>query len=172
MQVRAHAVSPALQRNGAQDSAVPGTHAPIPSQRDSVSVFAVGSQLAALHSWPSAYSWQAPLPSQNPVCLQVETSSFAHGARFAGAGWPAAIVTQRPGVATVSHCWQLPVQALSQQRPSTQWFDAHWPSAPHESPIAFGWNVSGAPPSSFPLPGTSARTSTTSALASGARSSG
>jgi hypothetical protein len=52
--VRAHAVSPVLHRNGAHDSAVPGTHAPIPSQRDSVSVLAVGSQVAALQSWPSA----------------------------------------------------------------------------------------------------------------------
>src|SRR4051812_45732733 len=93
-QVRAHWVSPALQRNGAQDRGVTTLHVPIPSQRDSVSVFEAASQVAGLQTAPSAYTWQAPLPSQSPVCLHVATASVAQAARPAGAGAPAATSTQ------------------------------------------------------------------------------
>jgi hypothetical protein len=67
---------------------------------------------------PTGYVWQLPLPSHLPFLPHDDGFSSTQTAR--GSALPAAMATQRPGVPGSAQLRQAPVQALSQQTPSTQ----------------------------------------------------
>jgi hypothetical protein len=52
--------------------------------------------------------------------------------------FPTAIAMQSPGEPGSAQLRQAPVQALSQQTPSTHWFDLHSPAVVHIWPFCFG----------------------------------
>jgi hypothetical protein len=108
--------------NGAHVTVCGGAHVPAPSHlAASLSSFFVASHELAAHTVPLAYSWHAPLPSHRPFCLQVDSASLVHAVCGAGAARPAGTAEQVPARFGRLHCSQLPVQALLQQTPSTQW---------------------------------------------------
>jgi hypothetical protein len=72
---------------------------------------------------PTAYFWQPPVPSQRPLFPQDAAPWSLHMLR--GSGLPAAVVVQRPSAEGRAQLRQGPVQALSQQTPSTHWLDRH-----------------------------------------------
>jgi hypothetical protein len=80
-------------------------------------LFIALEQLAATHTVVESYLWQAPAPSQVPSLPQVEGAEAEQSLcgslpRSAGTHWPSVVVPPQ-----VMH---VPVQALSQQTPSTQ----------------------------------------------------
>src|SRR4029077_14465183 len=91
----------------------------VPKQAASQQTLSV--QLPEPHSVPTAQAipltlspdWQAPVPSQDCVPLQADSVAF-------GSGAPAFRLTQLPSLPGTLHPWQRPVQALLQQKPSTQ----------------------------------------------------
>src|SRR5262245_32326561 len=107
-------------------------HAPLPSQvrfEDSV----VPLHIAGAHSVPAAYLRQAPWPSHIPSRLQLLTGSVAHslsGSSLSGTS------VQVPTLPAMSHALQVPVQAVSQQTPSTQMPDSHCVRELHFCPLA------------------------------------
>jgi hypothetical protein len=58
-----------------------------------------------------------------------------------GSVFPAAMVRQWPGEVGRLQLWQAPVQALSQQTPSTHWFDLHSLLPAQAKPIGLGPQV-------------------------------
>src|SRR5438477_464737 len=75
---------------------------------------------------PDVHSWQLP-PHTEPSDVQT-------GREPCGA--PEVSVEQVPSLPTTSHASHWPVQAVSQQRPSTQELDAQSPLARHAVPSA------------------------------------
>ncbi len=75
-------------------------------------------QLRGAHSTPMVYLRQAPWPLQVPSRPQVVSGSAAHslsGSRLSGTG------RQRPSLPARLQARQAPLQADSQQKPSTHW---------------------------------------------------
>ena len=75
----------------------------------------------------SGYLRQPPMPSHRPSRPQVEGSCSGHWLSSAG-GMPAGTGAHMPALPGTSHFWQVPLQALLQQTPSTQ------KPLPHSSP--------------------------------------
>jgi hypothetical protein len=67
---------------------------------------------------------QAPAPLQVPSKPQVEALAAAHWLAGLGA-WPAGIGVQVPMLLVSAHDMQVPAQALLQQTPCAQKFEAH-----------------------------------------------
>jgi hypothetical protein len=114
--------APLAHPKGAQSSTPGGRHVPRPSQ-----VPAVFSR-PPLHDGTEqtvsgAYLVQPPTPSQTPVSPHVEASVFRQIAR--GSATPTAIAEQLPVRPLRLQLTQGPEQALLQQKPSTQYPDAH-----------------------------------------------
>jgi hypothetical protein len=72
---------------------------------------------------PIGYFWQLPLPSHLPLVPQLCALLSWQTPRESGL--PAGTARQWPGIIISPQLRQAPVQALSQQKPSTQWLDAH-----------------------------------------------
>jgi hypothetical protein len=106
------------QLNGAQIVAGPGLQRPRPSQT-LTSTTAASAHAPALHTVPSTYMRQAPLPSQVPSSPQLDMADAAQSAAARGAP-PAGTAVQMPGDPWTLHAMQVPVQAVLQQTPSTQ----------------------------------------------------
>ena len=73
-----------------------------------------------------------------PLLPQVDCASAAHSL---SGSVPAVMPRQRPSAAPVlafEQAMQRPLQALSQQRPSTQKLLVHWPAAVQGAPFACG----------------------------------
>ena len=72
---------------------------------------------------PIWYFWQPPEPSHLPFVEQAAAVMSWHTPR--GSTLPAAIEVHLPGVDGSEQLRQAPVQAVSQQTPSTQWVERH-----------------------------------------------
>jgi hypothetical protein len=83
-------------------------------------------QLAPAHSVPAAYSWQFPLPSQDPSRPHVDTGSAAQLPRRSA---PAGTGTQLPTWPATAQEKQLCPQAAEQQTLSKQLPVPHWTAA-------------------------------------------
>jgi hypothetical protein len=84
-----------------------------------MSLTAAPSQVPAAQVVPATKLRQAPLPSQVPSSPQLETSDFGQVLADRGAT-PAGTTAQIPGELGVLQALQVSVQALLQQKPSTQ----------------------------------------------------
>jgi hypothetical protein len=110
------------------------THWCAPSQVDGP-VYTPAMQCSPAHVVPGAYVRQPPLPSHFP--------SVPHDPApwsvqiFRGSLDPAGIGVQVPIAVDSAQVRQLPVQAESQQTPSTQKPLVHSPAAPHDCPFGF-----------------------------------
>jgi hypothetical protein len=74
-------------------------------------------QVAVPHTVPDAYSWQAPLPSHEPLVLQLGASWSAH---WASGSCPAGTLMHVPALPVIAQDLQLPVQVVAQQTPCAQ----------------------------------------------------
>jgi hypothetical protein len=72
---------------------------------------------------PAGYLWQPPAPSQRPLVPQEAGVWAVQTPR--GSALPGAMGMHRPGALGSPQLRHAPVQALSQQTPSTQWLLAH-----------------------------------------------
>jgi hypothetical protein len=90
-------------------------------------------QRPGAHWVPAAYFRQAPLPLQAPSVPQVLTACCSHSLM---GSWPSAMGLQAPAVLAMSQAWQMPVQALLQQIPSTQKPELHWAAPVQAAPLA------------------------------------
>jgi hypothetical protein len=93
------------------------------------------SQRPAAQTLPSGYRRQPPLPSQVPSSPQPAAGSCLHCSGTAG-GTPAGTGAQRPGRSGRLQRWQVPVQPLLQQTPSTQNPDWHSAAQAQAVPLA------------------------------------
>jgi len=104
--------------NGAQIVAGPALHRPCPSQTLTPTT-APAEQAPALQTVPATWFRQLPLPSHVPSRPQVASSDAGHW--FAACGVPpAGTNAQIPGDPWTLQAMHVPVQAVLQQRPSTQ----------------------------------------------------
>src|SRR5262245_33333864 len=124
---------PAPHTKGAQGREDPAMHVPTPSQVDA-SRRVEPVQLPAAQTVPWAYLRQAPAPSHMPSLPQLVAPSSAQS--LAGSV-PAGTGEQVPNLPAMLQAWQAPVQAVSQQTPSTQMPLAHSPGAVQSAPIDF-----------------------------------
>ena len=101
------------------DTLVAAPQVPVPSQsRAGVSVEPVHDSVE--HAVPAIHLRQAPAPSHMPSSPQLEASAAVHSL---SGSLPAVMGRQRPSAAPVlvlAQALQRPVQAVSQQTPSTQ----------------------------------------------------
>jgi hypothetical protein len=130
-QVVLHAVAP--QAYGLHELVVAALQVPAPSQvRAALSVDPV--QLCAAHTVPFAYSWQAPLPSHDPLVPQLAAPLSVH---WLSGSLPAGTVVQVPTEPVSAHDWQVPAQAALQHTPWAQKFELQSVLAVHAVPLAF-----------------------------------
>ena len=115
--VVAHDVAPHMY---APHDTVPGVWQ-MPAPLQVLAGWAVATEHdAAMHTVPCVHLRQAPPPSHMPSRPQVDVASGAHSS---SGSVPPTIERQSPSAAAVleaEQATQLPVQALSQQTPSTQ----------------------------------------------------
>jgi hypothetical protein len=130
--------------------AVPEAHFRCPSQlrgalslqtdaplHDPGGVSVLPEQVAEPQAVPTLSTRQAPPPVQVPSVPHSLTLSTAHslsGSSCSG------MATQRPdslSVLALLQATQVPVHALSQQTPSTQWSERHSPPSLHSTPSTF-----------------------------------
>jgi hypothetical protein len=121
----------APQAYAPHDCVLRAGHEPVPAQL-AATVCTPLLQEAARHCVESAGYAQALAldPSQAPP--HTEPSEEQAGREPCGA--PEATVVQVPGLPATSQAWHWPLQAVSQQRPSTQFPLAHSPLPPQEVP--------------------------------------
>ena len=84
----------------------------------------------------SGYFRQPPMPSHRPSRPQVDASCLGHWLSSAG-GMPAGTGAHMPALPGTSHFWQVPLQALLQQTPSTQKPEPHSSAQLQRSPMPF-----------------------------------
>ena len=72
---------------------------------------------------PILYFWQPPAPSHLPLVEQAAGVMSWQTPR--GSALPAGIAVHLPGADASEQLRQAPVQAMSQQTPSTQWVERH-----------------------------------------------
>jgi hypothetical protein len=96
-------------------------------------------QVSSAHCVPTAYFWQPPLPSHLPLVPQL--AAFWSVQMLRTSGLPAATATHLPGIIGSAQVRQAPVQALSQQTPSTQWLEAHSLASVQVWPFCLGPQV-------------------------------
>jgi len=89
---------------------------------------------------PTGYVWQPPPPSHFPLVAHEAAPWSAHIWR--GSGEPTATSVHLPMLLLRLQLRQAPVQALSQQTPSTQWLFWHSPSVLQVWPSGFGPQLS------------------------------
>jgi hypothetical protein len=99
------------------DVVAPGLHVPAPSQVEAACSCAV-EQLAAPQTVPAIHLRQAPAPSQLPSVPQLEAAEAVHSLRGLV---PGSANLHVPTLFVALQVEQVPLQAVSQQTPSTQW---------------------------------------------------
>jgi hypothetical protein len=124
-----------LQANGAQVIASGATQAPLAVQSDS-GVDTPLSQRSGAQTVPAAYRRQMPPMSQRPSVLQEAAPRSTQTPRRSGL--PAATAVQCPIADGSAQLRQEPMQALSQQTPSTQFPLSHSPPCWHDWPTGLG----------------------------------
>ena len=98
------------------DVVAPALQVPAPSQVDAAWIVAL-EQLAAWQTVAAAHLRQAPAPSQKPSVPQVEAGDAEQSLRGLV---PGSANLHVPRLFVAEQVWQVPVQAVSQQTPSTQ----------------------------------------------------
>jgi hypothetical protein len=98
------------------DVVAPALQVPAPSQVEAACSCAF-EQLAARHWVPATHLRQAPAPSQVPSVPQLEAAEAVHSLRGLVPGSENLHV---PTLFVALQVWQVPLQAVSQQTPSTQ----------------------------------------------------
>ena len=93
-------------------------------------------QLSGAHIVPILYFWQPPAPSHLPLVEQAAAVRSWQTPR--GSPLPAGIDVHLPGAEAREQLRQAPVQAVSQQMPSTQWVERHSPFAEQGWPFCLG----------------------------------
>jgi hypothetical protein len=125
-----------LQANGAQLWVLADWQTPAPLQvRASVAVVVPVGQVDAAHWVPAAYSWQAPLPSQNPVVPQVAAAWGTHW--LAGSVPPAATAVQVPALPVSAQDMHVDAQVVEQQTPCAQIPVLHSVAVAQAAPVDF-----------------------------------
>jgi hypothetical protein len=112
-----------------------GPQAPKPLQVNAENVVPVGSQVPGWHESPAAYFWQAPLPSHEPLSLQVVTPLSWQ--RLFGSGFPAFTGEQVPSKPSTAQDVHKSWQALPQHTPCSQKFEMHSEGAAQFWPLLF-----------------------------------
>jgi hypothetical protein len=110
------------------------TQVPVPLQV-SAAISVAPLQLAATQMVPAPCSAHAPLAPQVPVVPQVAADCAAHSS---SGSLPTGLDLQVPLVPPLFaalQAWQLPAQAVLQQKPSTQWPLEHSAPEPHADPF-------------------------------------
>jgi hypothetical protein len=93
-------------------------------------------QVSGAQIVPILYFWQPPAPSHLPFVEQAAAVMSWQTPR--GSALPAATEVHLPGAEASEQLRQAPVQAVSQQRPSTQWVERHSVPAEHGWPFCLG----------------------------------
>ena len=106
---------------------------PAPSQVRA-GVNAVPTQVDATHVVPVAYRRQAAEPSQKPSVPHELAPWSVH---WLSGSWPAGTAVHVPTLPVSAHDWQVPVQAVAQQKPCAQKPELHSAAAPQAAPIGF-----------------------------------
>jgi hypothetical protein len=114
-----------------QEVFAPVLQVPDPLQVDAACAVAL-EQLDARQTVPATCLRQAPAPSQKPSLPQVDGSLAEHSAR---GSVPASAALHVPRLFVAPQVWQLPLQAVSQQTPSTQKPLAQSPVTAHAVPF-------------------------------------
>jgi len=130
-QVAAQANPPASHWYAPQEVFAPGLHVPEPLHVDAACAVAL-EQVAARHTVPATCLRQAPAPSQKPSSPHVDGALAEHSAR---GSVPASAALHVPRLFVAAQVWQLPVQAVLQQTPSTQKPLAQSPVTVHAVPL-------------------------------------
>jgi hypothetical protein len=139
--VKAQRLVAGSQVKGGQGSELVSEQLPLPSQA-TMPVTLSPSQVPGLHSVPSTYRRQAPLPSQVPSSRQV--AALVAGQTRGSLGFPpAGMKAQTPSELARLHALQVSVQAEVQQIPSTQ--NPVWHSASQLQDSAFPLDLLGVP---------------------------
>jgi hypothetical protein len=99
------------------DDVVPALQVPAPLQVEA-EVSCALVQLAARQTVPAAHLRHAPAPSQVPSVPHVEAADAVQSLRGLV---PGSANLHVPTLFVALHVWQVPVQEVSQQTPSTQW---------------------------------------------------
>lgn len=111
------------------------THAPLPSQVSGLFELAFpATQDAARHCTPLAKREHERAPLQKPVRPQVDWGCAGHSL---SGFWPSGTAVQAPWVPASLQLSQVPLQAVSQQKPSVQKVLAHSLPMPHVWPSDF-----------------------------------
>lgn len=101
----------------------------------------LAQSLSAPHFWLASFlQTPAPLHTCDGALLQVTGSVL-----------PMGTFEQIPTVPAILHAWHVPVQAVSQQRPSSQWVLAQLPLSAQTSPLHFWQSPPQSAPSSWPF---------------------
>jgi hypothetical protein len=98
------------------DVVAPATHVPVPLQVEAAVSCAL-AQLAARQTVPATHWRQAPAPSQKPSVPQLVAAEAVHSLRGLVPGSENLHV---PTLFVALQVWQVPLQTVSQQTPSTQ----------------------------------------------------
>jgi hypothetical protein len=121
------------QAYGSHIDVVAAWQVPVPlHDLDEVSVEPV--QLAVAQVVPAAYRRQAPEPLQVPSWPQPVAPWSVHW--FSGS-WPVGTLVHVPTVPLSAHDWQVPAQAVAQQKPCSQNPVMHSEGAPQAIPVGF-----------------------------------
>jgi hypothetical protein len=129
LQLPAHDVGP--QVNGVQSCVWTGGHAPAPLQpAASVAVLPVHEAARQEVELPGYVHDAVCVPSQLPPHA---VPSVAQAVRVP-CGAPV-VAEHVPTLPVLSHAWHWPLQAVSQQTPSTHSPEAHWFAPPHALPF-------------------------------------
>lgn len=128
--------APPEQAKGAQFWPEAGIEqVPLPSQLGVLRT--VPWQMGEPHSVPEGWSWQAPAPLQNPVMPQLEAGWAVHSSSGSVlGGMKPQMPSGPPPFFAEVHAWQVPLQAESQQTPSTQKPKMHCEPVVHASPMS------------------------------------
>jgi hypothetical protein len=104
---------------------------------------AVVEQLAFAHDVPSAYFWQAPLPSHLPVVPHVDAACIAHA--VTGSAVFTLMFAHEPlgmPVRAIEQAWHCGQDAIPQHTLLTQLPEVHWVPEVHPRPVpSFGVHV-------------------------------
>ena len=124
-----------LQVNGLQAIVAGATQRPVALHVDA------GLKTLAAHDCPAQivptlYFAQPPAPSHRPFVPHEAAFMSTHAPR--GSTLSAAMSVHFPGADASAQLRQAPAQAVLQQRPSTQFFEAHSPAVAQLWPSAFG----------------------------------
>jgi hypothetical protein len=120
------------QAKAPHDEVVGGVQVPVPLH-SAGGVNTALVQVAAAHCVPEGYFWQAPAPLQKPLLPQLAAPALVQ--RAPGSVPPDGTLVQVPMLLVSAHDWQVPAQAVLQQKPCAQKFEPQSVLAAQAAPI-------------------------------------